>query len=122
MAYKLQLSGADILNRQFKANLKGYDALEVDQYLDRVLAEFRRYEKFVLEELPALEKAGEQLEKANARITALEVELAALSEKLNGLNKRDTTTINRTNLELHQRISALEKALYKLGEDPNKIR
>lgn len=122
MGYKLQLGSADVLNKQFKANIKGYDPLEVDLFLDKVLAELRRYEQFVIEELPALEKAGEQLDQAKVRIRTLEVDLAVLNDKLGGLNKRDTTTINRTNLELHQRISALEKALYKLGQDPTKIR
>jgi len=122
MGYKLQLGSVDILNRQFRPNVKGYDPLEVDQFLDKVLEEFRRYEQFALEELPALEKAGAQLEQAKNRIHALEVEVAVLSEKLSGLNARDTTTVNRTNLDLHQRISALEKALYKLGQDPTKIR
>lgn len=122
MDYQLDITSDDILGKKFRADVKGYDALEVDQFLDRVLVEFRKYETFVTEQLPSLLKAGSQLETLKQQHQALEIELAVIKDKFAGLSKNDTVTINQNNLELHRRISALEKALYKLGQDPNKVK
>jgi len=122
MDYRLGLTSEQILAKKFGANTRGYDAQQVDEFLDRVLEEFRRYESFVSNELPVLLKAGGQLDALKTRNQELEIELAVLKDKFAGLSKNDTVTINQNNLELHRRISALEKALYKLGQDPNKVK
>lgn len=122
MDYRLGLTSEQILAKKFNANTRGYDAQQVDEFLDRVLEEFRRYESFVSNELPVLLKAGNQFEALKNRNQELEIELAVLKDKFAGLSKNDTVTINQNNLELHRRISALEKALYKLGQDPTKIK
>lgn len=38
---KLKLTSNDILNKEFDKNVKGYDALEVDKFLDQVLEDYR---------------------------------------------------------------------------------
>ncbi len=122
MAYKLQLTSADILAKKFKADVKGYDATEVDTFLDHIITEFRHYEAFITTELLSLEKENAQYHTLKARYQEVEVELAILRDKFAGLTKNDTVTINQNNLELHKRISLLEKALYRLGQDPTKIK
>jgi DivIVA domain-containing protein len=122
MDYRLGLTSEQILTKKFAADTRGYDAQQVDEFLDCVLEEFRRYEAFVNNELPALLKAGDQCDQLKNRNQELEIELAVLKDKFAGLSKNDTVTINQNNLELHRRISALEKALYKLGQDPNKVK
>jgi DivIVA domain-containing protein len=122
MAYVNKLTSTDILTKKFSANVKGYDAAEVDQFLDIVLEEFRAYESFLKNELPTLEKSGNQVDRLHKRIQELEIELAVMKEKFDGLVQNDTVSVNQNNLELHKRISRLEKALYQLGQDPNKIK
>ncbi|HAV20233.1 MAG TPA: hypothetical protein DCX17_04345 [Firmicutes bacterium] len=122
MSYKNTLTSSEILAKKFRANVKGYDADEVDAFLDGVLEEFRHYEDFLKNELPALEKDGAKLESLSKKNQELEIELAVLKEKFNGLTRHDTLDVNQNNLELHKRISLLEKALYRLGQDPTKIK
>ena len=38
---KLQLTSKEILNKEFKKSVKGYDASEVDAFLDKVLSDYR---------------------------------------------------------------------------------
>lgn len=122
MSHKNGITSADILEKKFRANVKGYDAEEVDAFLDRVIETMVRYESFTKNDLPRLEKAGTQLDKLTKRNQELEVELAILKDKFAGLAENDTLSVNQNNLELHKRIGQLEKALYQLGQDPTKIK
>ncbi len=122
MIHKNGITSAAVLEKKFRANVKGYDAEEVDAFLDRVIETLARYESFAKDERPRLEKAGAQFDKLSQRNQELEIELAVLKDKFAGLAANDTLNVNQNNLELHRRIGQLEKALYQLGQDPTKIK
>ncbi|MFA5236200.1 MAG: DivIVA domain-containing protein [Bacilli bacterium] len=122
MNHKNGITSDEILAKKFRADVKGYDAEEVDTFLDRVIETLVRFETFAKNEVPQLEKAGTQLDKLAKRNQELEIELAILKDKFDGLSANDTLGVNQNNLELHKRIGQLEKALYQLGQDPTKIK
>ncbi len=44
MAIKLVLSSKEILNKTFKVAPKGYNAFEVDEFLDKILRDYKTIE------------------------------------------------------------------------------
>ena len=71
MGLKLFLSSEQILNHRFAAVPKGYDPLDVDEYLDRIIADYRTVESNLLiktEEQEALEKRIELLQNEIKRL------------------------------------------------------
>lgn len=122
MELKPQLSAQTILEKKFKPGLADYDALEVDRFLDQVRSDYEMFEKFIKDVLPILLADQQVTAGLRKRIAELEVDVTKSREKLGVLKGNDTSTINLKNLELIQRIAALEKAIYNLGHDPNKIK
>ncbi|MCX5774841.1 MAG: DivIVA domain-containing protein [Firmicutes bacterium] len=119
MDFKLDLSAEKILRKKFSPSTKGYGALEVDQFLDRVIEDYRYIELFSKSELPGIEDLKTQNKAYKDRISELEIQNALLQEKFKNLD--DDTNISLSNIDLLKRIKALESALYRLGKDPNKI-
>ena len=111
-----------ILNKKFKADVKGYDALEVDQFLDLICEDYECIEAFLTNDLPKLNLAEQQIKDLKARLRQLELDNAELKEKTSVLDKNTTSEINHDNYKLYRRIGILEKELYKLGIDPNKLK
>ncbi len=115
---KLLLTSKDILNKQFTKNVKGYDPLEVDTFLDMVLKDYKVIDNVVIN----LNEKVNELKKENQELVN-EIE----SMKAQGLKKsKQTFVVNDysrlDNLELLKKISAYENKLYELGVDPSKIK
>lgn len=134
MDYRLELNAKAILEKKFAKNVKGYDASEVDEFLDCVI---RDYQKFALyhrdmeahaqaleEKLASIRSGNEENEKNRQktleRLKELELENASLHNKLDGIKPGDNPTVE--NLEYIQRINALEDYLYRIGVDPRTIK
>lgn len=111
-----------ILQKRFKADVKGYDALEVDRFLDEICDDYERIETYLSTTIPDLLALKEQFTKLKERFHQLEVEYADVKEKASVIDKNKTVEINQDNFNLYRRIGLLEKELYKLGVDPNKIK
>ena len=45
MSIKLLLTSKEILEKQFRGAPRGYDPLEVDEFLDKVLADYHKVEE-----------------------------------------------------------------------------
>ena len=120
MGIKLFLSSEEILNHVFAAVPKGYDPLDVDEYLDRILADYRTIEKNLLikaEDISALENKIESL--AN-EVKKLEIENARLRNRLSDI--KPTDSVNSDNINYIRRINQLENYLYNNGIDPTSIK
>ena len=50
MDNKLQLSPTKILNKEFKVDFKGYNATEVDYFLDTVVEDYETFAQMLNEE------------------------------------------------------------------------
>ena len=99
---------------------RGYDPLYVDEYLDRIIADYRTVESNLLiktEEQEALEKRIEFLQN---EIKRLEIENAKLSSRLSDI--KPTDNVNADNIDYIRRINQLEAFLYKEGYDPRIVK
>ena len=101
---KIKLMPQDILEKNFKIDMRGYSLKEVDQFLDDIISD---YEQF-LEIINNLEK-----EKADllGEIMALKQELrnSRLSMEVASSNKGNGEV---TNVDIMRRLSQLEKMVY----------
>ena len=120
MAIKLVLSAEAIGNKVFRGVPRGYDPLEVDTYLDRIIADFEKVEKNCLlskAEVEKMEKKISSLEQENQK---LNIELNRLKNKYSGIDGK--TNVNADNIDLVKRIADLERFLWANGFNPNKIK
>lgn len=120
MAIKLVLNSEVILNKKFPAVPRGYDPLFVDEFLDKVLMDYRLIEasKVVAKsDVTALEKRIKELEKSNEE---LRIENNKYKSRLENINEGDTVT--KDNIHLVKRINVLEKYLYNHGVNPKTIK
>ena len=89
---QIRLSVRDILEKEFKTSLKGYNPDEVDKFLDIIIQD---YEKF-FQWIALLERENEQLKK----------EIKKLKEQ------PQTPVAGSTNYDILQRLSNLEKKVF----------
>jgi len=115
---KLLLTSKDILNKEFTKNVKGYDAFEVDNFLDLVLKDYKVIDN-VVENLDGqivnLKKTNKDLENELEALKTSTVKKAKQTFVVNDYSRLD-------NLELLKKISLYENKLYELNVDPSKIK
>lgn len=120
MNLKLKLNADIILDHEFTANKAGYDALEVDSFLDEIVTDYlaiSQYSSKVEKEIADLKSHNALMKE---KLEKLESENAILNEKFKSVENNDSASL--ANLDLLKRISLLEQALYKLGKDPSEIK
>lgn len=105
---KLQLNPTKILNKEFKIDFKGYNAAEVDYFLDIVMGDYETFKNL-------LNMAYEKIESLNAKNAKLKETIQSLEQEnalhLNQLSMAEEANTN--NVDLLKRISALEKEVFK---------
>lgn len=101
---KLNLTPKEIFDTQFKVDLEGYCADEVDGLLDLVLDDYQRMEENVQELLDAIASLQEELKEAKAK----NLELKSNQNKFDLSN-----TTNYSSVDILKRISRLEEKVYK---------
>lgn len=115
MAEKMKLTKEMILAKKFGGNVAGYDALEVDTFLDEIYKDFETCSK-IEKEVEKLEKKIRQLQNKNLDLEALNLQLSKKNEDYkNHLSRKGT------NLEYLEKIDKYERKLAALGIDPSKI-
>ena len=117
MPVKLLLDSNKIYHKEFEGTKPGYDALQVDSFLDIVIQDYDKMESFIAE----TDKKIQQLEAKmlNEQLSKAEALNVNLNARLGDIKDNQDTSLN--NLELLKRISKLEKALSKAGINPNTI-
>ena len=107
MEQKIQLSPKRIVAKEFKIDFKGYNAEEVDHFLDMVVKDYEAFANL----LNASYDANEELEAQNAK----------LKEKIGKIEKDKTlqddnihamTENISSNVDILKRLSLLEKAVF----------
>lgn len=115
---KLLLTSKDILNKEFSKNVKGYDPLEVDTFLDQVLKDYKVIDNVVInlnDKINDLKKENQELTNELESLKAQNVKKSKQTFVVNDYSRLD-------NLELLKKISAYENKLYELGVDPSKMK
>ena len=98
----------------------GYDSLEVDTFLDKILEDYKfleRNEILLKEELEDLMKKITELTEDKKQ---LEIELSKYKSRFQNIKVSDNVTTE--NIELLKKINVYEKALYEKRIDPTKLK
>lgn len=96
----------DILEQEFKTKMRGYDPIEVDEFLDDVIKDYEEYNKELLalrEENDRLKAKVEQLSKTQSKPQA-----AATSRVKEAAPKSSAVT----NFDILKRLSNLEREVF----------
>lgn len=117
---KLTLTREKILNKQFTKNVKGYDPFEVDDFLDIVIQDYGAFKSYIEENKRYTETLEMENAKLREKMRTIELENSRMQARLNGIKEGDKVT--KENIDLLQRIHALENFLYSQGYDVNNIK
>ncbi|HCM90057.1 MULTISPECIES: cell division regulator GpsB [Vagococcus] len=106
---KLVYSARDILQKEFKTKVRGYDPIEVDEFLDNVIKDYEAYNQ----ELLALKEENHRLVNKVDQLTQNQATLSRMKQ-----DAPKTTAV--TNFDILKRLSNLEKHVFgsKLEETP----
>lgn len=120
MPVKLTLSSKQILDKQFQGATPGYNPLQVDQYLDKIIRDYMTIEgNYLLDasEVNTMKTKMAELEKENQRLI---IENEKMKSKV--MNIKSSDNVTKDNVDLLRRINLLETFLYNEGYDINKIK
>ena len=93
---KIQLSGKEILEKDFKTGMRGYNQIEVDEFLDVIIKDYDAFQQQI-----------EQLERENER----------LKKMSNQSRTRHTQPNQQVNYDVLKRLSNLEKEVFSKRSD-----
>lgn len=122
----IKLSAQDILKKQFRSKVKGYDPDEVDAYLDQVISDYETFQQIVEDLYGQIGTLQRQLmdEKQKENKSSAEEETV----KTYTPTHRRTSSVTSfaeddnsqgeisTNMAIIQRISTLERKVYNLEQ------
>ena len=100
---KLNLTPETILDKQFETDFKGYNAEQVDAFLDEVLEDYQKMEENVQELLDAVSSLQDQVKEPKAK--NLELEGRKMVFDL-------SNTTSYSSVDVLKRISRLEEYIY----------
>ncbi|MGN8647027.1 cell division regulator GpsB [Gracilibacillus sp. HCP3S3_G5_1] len=86
-----QLNGKDILEKNFKTAMRGYNQEEVDEYLDVIIQDYEYFQ----EEITRLQQENDRLRKQSDQTRV-----------------RPNTSNHQVNYDILKRLSNLEKAVF----------
>jgi DivIVA domain-containing protein len=90
-AERIQLNGKDILEKNFKVAMRGYNQEEVDEFLDTVIQDYESFQQ----EIDRLKQENDRLKKQSDQPKS-----------------RPATTNHQVNYDILKRLSNLEKAVF----------
>lgn len=105
---ELILSAKDILQKEFKTKMRGYDPDEVDEFLDQVIKDYEAYNKEI-----------NLLKEDNERLASKVEQLNRAQQTMSRVQKDTPKSSAVTNFDILKRLSNLEKEVFgkKLDEE-----
>lgn len=105
----LNYSPKDILQQEFKTKMRGYDPVEVDEFLDNVIKDYEAYNKEIL----ALQEENDRLQ------VKLSQQAANPTPAPSRVQTEAPKSQTVTNFDILKRLSNLEKEVFgkKLDQD-----
>ena len=98
---EVSLNAKEILQKEFKSKMRGYDPEEVDEFLDQVIKDYEAYNKEI-----AL------LQEENNRLVAKMDQLSRAQQTLSRVQQDAPKTSSVTNFDILKRLSNLEKEVF----------
>ena len=107
MAGKVNLDIQTILDKEFNIDFKGYNATEVDNFLDLIIQDYQTYQEITTE---LNEKIGER-ERTNASLRAKLIEVEGRTRALEANPSLQTT--GQGSVDILKRLSRLEEEVFE---------
>ena len=98
----LNYSPKDILQQEFKTKMRGYDPIEVDEFLDGIIKDYETFTKEIL----TLQEENDRL---NAKVAQLS-KSQAISSRIQTTEAPKSQAV--TNFDILKRLSNLEKEVF----------
>lgn len=116
---KLLLDSSKVYHKEFVGTKPGYDAMQVDSFLDIVIKDYESFETYQQDCEKEISQLNQKLDVLNKQLSEVEIENVKLKNKVSGIASNTEASLN--NVELLKRIDKLEKALSRAGINPNTI-
>ena len=100
---RVQLTPQEILDKDFKVDVRGFNPKEVDQFLDVIIGDYEEFIKIIKEKDTEISELQEEIMNLKAEIRSLKTNLDIAKSG----EKREVT-----NLDILKRLSQLEKTVY----------
>lgn len=107
MEKKIQLTPKKIEGKEFKIDFKGYNADEVDLFLDVVMEDYERFASLLSKAFEEIDDYKNQILELNEKIERLEMEKALQAKNIAIMEENANT-----NVDILKRLSLLEKAVF----------
>ncbi len=120
MPIELKLDSNKIFHKVFEGTKPGYNALQVDTFLDIVIKDYEAMEKYIKDTEQVITSLKQSNRLLTHRLDEVESQKAVMEERLKNIS--DNIDASRSNLEYLQRISKLEIALSNAGIDPKTLK
>ena len=111
MAGKVNLDIQTILDKEFNIDFKGYNATEVDSFLDLIIQDYQTYQDITGE----LNQKIVELERTNASLRAKLIEVEGKTRALEANPSPAAQGAN--NVDILKRLSRLEEEVIELRKD-----
>ncbi|MEI4830528.1 cell division regulator GpsB [Bacillus sp. FJAT-53711] len=105
---KIKLTAKDILEKEFKTGMRGYQQEEVDKFLDMIIKDYEAFHKEI-----------EQLQQQNSRLKQDLEQQKAMAQQVQSQPVPTPAPVptpqpvyNNTNTDILKRLSNLEKAVF----------
>lgn len=111
----LVYSPKDILQQEFKTKMRGYDPVEVDEFLDNIIKDYETYSK----ELLALQEENDRL---SAKVAQLSKTQGAAQTRVQQTEGPKSAAV--TNFDILKRLSNLEREVFgkKLDQQASAVK
>ncbi|MGN1182977.1 MAG: cell division regulator GpsB [Faecalibacillus sp.] len=107
MEYKVVLSPKKIVSKEFKVDFKGYNADEVDHFLDQIVKDYEAFAGMLNESYDRIEQLERRLAEQKNIVARLEREKAMQDDNLRALESNASS-----NVDILKRLSLLEKVVF----------
>lgn len=126
----IKLSAQDILKKQFRSKVKGYDPDEVDAYLDQVISDYETFQQLIEDlygQIGTLQRQLMDEKQKEKKTVAAERKDEEKLKTYTPSHRRSAAVSNfaqedegqgeiSTNIAIIQRISTLERKVYNLEQ------
>ncbi|OLN23207.1 cell division protein DivIVA [Domibacillus antri] len=98
---QIKLTGKDILEKEFKTSMRGYNPDEVDQFLDLVIKDY-----------DVFQQAIEELQQENLRLKKENSSIASQKQQSEPPIRAQQPAAGSTNFDILKRLSNLERHVF----------
>ena len=113
MANKLNYDGKSLLNIKFSPDKKGYDSLEVDQVLDKIIDDYETLTSSINDLAKKAEEQKSKYDELKKEYERVKLQMATLEKKFDALKR--VSNVNDDNYTLVNKVAAYERVLHRKG-------